>query len=127
MRRFAKPSVPCGRRFASWRSPEAQRRWLRSSPARGSPSAALPWACSSAARTPRPWTSSSREDRALLLQAVDLDRGVAEPREDLARVLAEERRGTDDFAGRLGKLDRHAQRLHASGARVLDLENHLAR
>src|SRR5512145_1977433 len=61
------------------------------------------------------------------VQGVDLGRGKAEFRKHLAGVLAESRRRPCHLARRAGKLDRQSERTRSAGARMLELNHHLAR
>src|SRR5688500_15937067 len=65
--------------------------------------------------------------RVCRVKGVDLGGGEAEFGEHLARVLSEGGRGAAHAAGRRRELDRQAERARAPGARVLELDHHLAR
>src|SRR5919108_2448861 len=65
--------------------------------------------------------------RVCRVQRIDLGGGEAEFREHVARVLAEGRRRARDSPRRARQLDRQPERARAPGARMLELDHHLAR
>src|SRR5919106_2778090 len=66
-------------------------------------------------------------DGSLVLQRALLGLAVAELGEHGGVVLSQQRGRTIDGAGRVGQLDRYAERLDRARARVLEMDDHVAR
>src|SRR5688500_5268276 len=64
--------------------------------------------------------------RVCCIQRIDLGGGEAELGKHFPRVLAEGRRRARHLPGRARKLDRQPERARAAGARVIELDDHLA-